>query len=265
MDTSPYPSVQVQLSGNVATVTLDRPEVHNALDIALIKSLTIIFRDLSEREDIRAIVLSGNGPSFSAGGDLNWMRASLNWSREENIADATALADLFEVINTCQHAVIGRAHGAVMGGGIGLIACCDIAIAAESARFAFSEAKLGLVPAVIAPYVIAKIGQSQARALFLTAERFDAARALQIGLIHRVVPDAELDSAVEATIKQLHTSGPHAIQLAKELLFHIDSLPAGDVTRLTVETIANMRVSPEGQEGLQAFLEKRRPSWAEDM
>jgi len=263
MSTASYPSLQVAVSGSVATVTLDRPEVHNAFDETLIASLAAAFRDLGARVDLRAVVLRGNGPSFSAGADVNWMRSSLNWPHEQNIADATALAHLFETINTCPLAVVGRIHGAAMGGGVGLVACCDIAIAAEDTRFAFSEVKLGLVPATISPYVIAKIGQTHARALFVTGERFDAARALAMGLVHRVVSADMLDAAVVATLKQLRSSGPRAIRAAKELALTVGDMPSDAVTSMTVETIASIRVTPEAQEGVRAFLEKRHATWVE--
>jgi methylglutaconyl-CoA hydratase len=258
-------SVLMQIHGSVATVTLNRPEVRNAFDAGLIASLTAVFRDLSARDDLRAVVLQGAGPSFCAGADVTWMRTNLDWTREQNIADAMTLAEMLATIDACPLAVVGRIHGVAFGGGIGLVACCDIAIAAADTRFAFSEARLGILPATIAPYVIAKIGPGQARALFLTAERFDATRALQIGLVHRVMPAADLDGAVEETVRQLRSSGPQAIRRAKDLIARLRSMhDARPIAQITAETIAQARVSAEGQEGLRAFLEKRRPSWAEE-
>jgi len=264
MDTPTYPSLRVTVTGTIAAVVIDRPAIHNAFDETLIASLTAAFRDLGTRDDLRAVVLSGEGPSFSAGGDLRWMRASLGWSREQNHLDAIALATLFSTINNCPLAVVGRIHGAAMGGGAGLVACCDIAIAAQGTRFAFSEARLGLAPATIAPYVIAKIGQTHARALFLTAERFDADHALAIGLVHRVVPAEQLDDAVNTTLAQLRMSGPQAIRAAKRLALLVGGTPDETITNMTADVIADLRVNAEAQEGLHAFLEKRRATWVEE-
>lgn len=264
MDSQQYPLLEVERQGSVVTISLNRPDVHNAFNATMITSLTTIFHDLAQQPNLRAVVLRGNGPSFSAGGDLNWMHASVDWTFEQNIADARALATMYNVINASPFAVVGRIHGAAMGGGVGLVAVCDIAIAADSTRFALSEAKLGLAPATIAPYVIAKIGQTHARALFLTAERFDASRALSIGLIHRTVSLADLDAATTSTVAQLQTSGIQAIRAAKHLTFACSSPQMPNLQDLTVETIAKLRTSAEGQEGLRAFLEKRKATWVEE-
>lgn len=264
METSPYPGLRVAVTGSVARVTLDRPDVHNAFDQHLIASLTAVFRDLAGRADLRAVVLRGAGSSFCAGADVRWMRASLDWTPEQNEADAVALATLFESITACPLAVVAGVHGAALGGGAGLVACADVAIAAEGTRFGFTEAKLGLIPATIAPYVLAKIGPGHARALFLTAERFDAGRALQIGLVQRVVPAADLDGAVDDTVRQLRGSGPQAIRAAKQLIGLIAGVTTLDALPTTAATIARVRTGPEAQEGLRAFLEKRRPAWAEE-
>jgi methylglutaconyl-CoA hydratase len=264
MDTPLYPHVQVAVAGSIATVTLDRPAVHNAFDAELIASLTAAFRDLGAREDLRAVVLRGAGPSFCAGADVNWMRASLGWSRGENLADATRLAALFAAINDCPLPVIARVQGAALGGGVGLVACCDLVIAAEGTRFGFTEVRLGIAPATIAPYVIAKIGPSQARALFVTGERFDAARALTIGLVHVVVPPEQLDAALEETLRQIRANGPQAMRAAKALARHVGSMPHDEATSYTIAKIADLRVGDEAQEGLRAFLEKRRAAWVEE-
>ncbi len=264
MTETTYPHLRVESQGSVATVTLDRPEVRNAFDAALIASLTAAFRDLGARDDLRAIVLRGAGPSFCAGADLSWMRDSLTWTREQNIADARALAALFATVSSCPLAVVGRVHGAAIGGGVGLVACCDIAIVADDTRFAFSEVRLGLVPATIAPFVATKIGQSHARALFLTGARFDAARALRMGLAHQVVPAAELDAAVAATLRDLRSCGPGAIRAAKELALALPALEGDAARDYTVEMIARVRVGDEAQEGVRAFLDKRRAAWVED-
>lgn len=263
-ETPTYPFLQVAVTGSVATVTLDRPDVHNAFNAALIASLTAVFRDLGTREDLRAIVLSGAGPSFCAGADLTWMRASLDWSREENLADAAAPAELFAAVNACPCAVIGRIHGAALGGGAGLVACCDIALAADTTRFGFSEVKLGIIPATISPFVIAKIGAANARALFLTGERIDATRAQQIGLVQRIVPAAELDAAIASTLKHLRTSGIQAIRAAKQLALRVPTLSPAEAKAYTINALADIRVTPEAQEGLIAFLEKRPAAWVEE-
>ena len=213
--------------------------------------------------EVRAVVLAGAGNSFSAGADITWMRASLDFSEEENVADALALAHTFDAINNCPVPVIAKIQGAALGGGVGLAAVADIVVAADNARFAFSETKLGIAPAVISPYVLAKIGRSHARALFFTAERFSAARALAIGLVHSVVAPDALDGEVDRLIAELKSSAPAAIARAKMLIAKVPTLASDAAMQFTAETIAALRVSPEGQEGLHAFLEKRKASWAE--
>jgi methylglutaconyl-CoA hydratase len=206
-------------------------------------------------------VITGAGASFCAGGDVNWMRSSLDLSRDENIDDAKRLATMFDAINSLPKPVIGRINGAAIGGGAGLVACCDIAIAADGAKFGFSEVKLGIIPAVIARYVVPKIGASHARALFVSGRRFGAAYAQQIGLVHEVVPIDQLDTAVERAVSEVLTSGPEAIGRAKQLIEAAISLPRDEWECYTVEAIADARTSDEGQEGLRAFLEKRKPGW----
>jgi methylglutaconyl-CoA hydratase len=192
------------------------------------------------------------------------MRASLDWTRDENLADAMQPAILFQTIATCRLPVVGIIHGAALGGGVGLAACCDIAIAAEGTKFGFSEVKLGIIPATISPYVIAKIGRSQAQALFVTGERFDALRALAIGLIHQVVPAAELDAALGATLAQLRANSPRAMRAAKQLALRVPEVAATEVIDYTVNALADIRVTPEAQEGLRAFLAKRQAAWVEE-
>ncbi|MEO7000830.1 MAG: enoyl-CoA hydratase-related protein [Ktedonobacterales bacterium] len=254
----------VERRGIAAFVTLNRPTVHNAFNERLIAELHTAFERLSAEDDLRAVVLQGAGRSFCAGADLHWMRASLDYTREENMADALRMADMFRAIDTCRHPVIGRIHGAALGGGAGLTAVCDIAIAAEDTRFGFTEARLGIAPAVISPFATRKIGESHARALFLTAERFDAARALAIGLAHQVVPLSELDDAVLATLRNIGESAPQGVRAAKRLAASILHMDDAEARALTAETIAGLRVTPEGQEGLRAFLEKRRAEWVSD-
>lgn len=256
--------LRVERRGAIAIVTLARPEVHNAFNSGLITELREAFTSLAADGSLRVVVLQGEGRSFCAGADLHWMRSSLDFTREENVADATRFAEMLRRIDDCPCPVIGRIHGAALGGGAGLIAVCDIAIAEEGTRFGFTEARLGIAPAVISPFAVRKIGESHARALFTTAERFDAARALAIGLIHRVVPAAELDAAVAETLAAIGKNGPAAVRASKMVARTAIRVSADEARRITTETIANLRVSPEGQEGIRAFLEKRTPGWASD-
>ena len=259
-----YRHLEVTHDAGVLRITLNRPEVHNAFNREVIDDLHAAFEGIAEpRAGTRAVVLAGAGPSFCAGADVGWMRASVEYSEEENVADALRMAHMLDSIDRCPVPVIARVHGAALGGGVGLIAACDIAIAAEGTRFAFSEAKLGIAPAVISTFVLPKIGQGNARAHFFTAERFGAERALRIGLVHDVVPQAELDAAVDRVIAEVRTSAPHAIAAAKHLLASVDRMDRDQAIQLTAETIANLRAGAEGQEGLRAFLEKRRPGWVE--
>ena len=259
---SAYQHLTVERRGLVAWVTLNRPEVHNAFNETLIAELHDAFTRLSASDDIRAVVMQGAGRSFCAGADLNWMRASLDFTHEQNVADALRMADMFRAIDNCRHPVVGRIQGAALGGGAGLTAVCDIAIASDDCRFGFTEARLGIAPAVISPFATRKIGVSHARALFMTAERFDAERALAIGLVHQVVPSAELDDAVQATLRNIGLSGPGGAQSAKRVAMSVLDLPDAEAREMTAQTIAGLRVSVEGQEGIRAFLEKRTASWA---
>jgi methylglutaconyl-CoA hydratase len=263
-DSEDYQHLRLERRGIAAYVTLNRPEVHNAFNARLIAELQAVFERLSNDDDVRAVVLQGEGPSFCAGADLNWMRASLDFGHDENVADALRMADMFRAIDSCRHPVIGRLHGAALGGGSGLTAVCDIAIAAEGTRFGFTEARLGISPAVISPFVLRKIGETHARALFVTAERFDTTRALAIGLIHQVVPLSELDQTVEATLHHIGQNGPAGVRAAKLMARTVPHLSDEEARETTAATIAGLRVSPEGQEGIRAFLEKRRATWVSD-
>jgi methylglutaconyl-CoA hydratase len=254
----------VERRGVAAVVTLNRPEVRNAFNDRLMGEMQTVFERLSSADDIRAVVLQGAGRIFCAGADLNWMRASLDFTHDENIADALRLTDMLRVINACRHPVIGRIHGAALGGGAGLVAVCDIAIAADDTQIGFTEARLGIAPAVISQFVVPKIGQSAARALFITAARFDAARALAIGLLHQVVPAGELDAAVSAALREIGQNGPAGVRAAKLMARTVMSLGATEARETTAATIAGLRVSPEGQEGIRAFLERRKPNWVTD-
>ncbi|KAB8162733.1 enoyl-CoA hydratase/isomerase family protein [Lysobacter maris] len=248
--------------GAVARLRLNRPELHNAFDATLIAGLTDALRALADDDGVRVVVLEGEGASFSAGADLNWMRSMAAASEDENREDSLALARLMRSLDELPKPTIARVHGAAFGGGVGLIACCDIAIGASGAKFGLTEAKLGLLPAVISPYVIEAIGPRQARRLFATAEIFDAEQAHRIGLLHEVVAGEALDEAVERQIGLLLKAGPVATATAKRLVREVAA--HADRDRHDTDNaalIARLRVSPEGQEGLSAFLDKRRPSW----
>ncbi|MEK6371925.1 MAG: enoyl-CoA hydratase/isomerase family protein [Acidobacteriota bacterium] len=253
-----YKTLQVEEAAGVLSVTLNRPDVHNAFDEELIAEAIDLFGGIASL-DVRAVVLRGTGPNFCAGADLNWMSRMVHYTRDENVRDSAQLAKMYALINECPLPVIARIQGAAIGGGVGLVAVCDIAIAARDAKFGLSEVKLGIMPAVISPYVIAKIGETHARALFLTGERFDAERALRIGLIHRVVDD--FGAAVEETLEQLMTSGPEAVRECKKLIAHVAARGLSEAVPYTIEAIAERRVSAEGQGGMQAFLKKEKPPW----
>ena len=247
----------------IVTLTLNRPEVHNPFDASLIAALTDHLQRLDADATVRVVILSGAGKSFSAGADLNWMRSTANYDRERNLEDAEKLAEMMSLLNRLSKPTIARINGPAYGGGLGLIACCDIAIAVQSARFALTEVRLGLVPAVISPYVIACIGQRQARRFFLTAEPISATQAARIGLVHEVVAEEGLDAALERTVGLLLQAGPHALAHCKELIGTVyrDQNLSDALAFHTAELISELRVSAEGQEGLTAFLEKRPPYW----
>lgn len=253
-----YKTLLVDEADGVLTVTLNRPDVHNAFNDELIAEAIDLFGGCNETT-ARAVVLRGTGPNFCAGADLNWMSRMVSYTREENVRDSSMLARMYALINECPLPVIGRIQGAAIGGGVGLVAVCDIAIATRDAKFGLSEVKLGILPAVISPYVIAKIGQTHARALFLTGERFDAERARRIGLVHRVVDD--IDAAVAETIAQLKTSGPEAVRECKKLIAYVATHAPIDAIPYTIEAIAARRVSEEGQGGMGAFLKKEKAPW----
>ncbi len=256
-------SIQLSVNSNgVARLTLDRPDVHNAFDDHLIAELTHKLRELDHNPAVRVVVLAAKGKSFSAGADLNWMKGVARYSEAENIRDAVALASLMRTLDTMTKPTVARVHGAAFGGGVGLVACCDIAVASTAATFSLSEVRLGLIPAVISPYVIAAIGSRNARRYFLSAERFDAREALRIGLVHSAVEDSELDNTVERILDELLKGGPKAIAAAKDLIAHVAHRPIDQLlAEETAARIAQIRVSPEGQEGIAAFLDKRPAGW----
>jgi len=254
--------LQLQFDRGIETVTLNRPEVRNAFNDEVIAELTAVFVELSKRDEVRCVVLAGSGPAFCAGADLNWMKRMAGYTRDENIDDAGRLARLLEVIYRCPKPTIARVHGDAYAGGVGLVAVCDMAVAADNAQFCLSEVRLGLIPATISPYVIRAMGPRAAHRWFLTAERFDAAEALRMGLLHEAVPADALDARVAALAQAVANAGPEAVKACKKLLHDVagHEISAGLVRR-TVEGIADIRASDEGREGVQSFLAKRKPNW----
>jgi methylglutaconyl-CoA hydratase len=256
-------SLAIERQGPVGVITMNRPERHNAFDDALIAELTEAFRSMEAEDGVRLVVLSGAGRSFSAGADLNWMKRMAGFSLDENRRDAMGLAALMRTIAHFRKPTIARVHGPAYGGGVGLVACCDIAVASQHATFALSEAKLGLIPAVISPYVVAAIGERAARRYFVTAERFDAAEAWRLGLVHELAAsDADLDEKLGGIVDDLLLCSPAAQMEAKALIRAVAGRPVtSELIQDTAERIAKMRASPEGREGVAAFLEKRRAAW----
>lgn len=259
----PYPHLTVTIEGPLARVVLERPEVRNAFNAELIASLQAAFADLGRDDAVRAVVLSGSGKLFCGGADINWMRAALELDEAGNVEDARRMSDMFRTIDRCPKPVIGKIHGAALGGGVGLVSVCDIAIAASDTIFGFTETKLGILPATIAPFAIAKIGASHARALFLTGERFGCERALLAGLVHQTADESELDIAVERVVRELLSAGPHAVSAAKALIAGVAAASYDESRDLTAHAIARQRITPEAQEGLRAFLERRKASWSQ--
>jgi len=250
--------------GEALRLTLNRPQVHNAFNADMIRELALAFDEAKKDADVRLVVLTGAGESFCAGADLNWMREIIRYSYEQNLRESRELAELMHSIYALPKPTIARINGAVIGGGTGLFSACDIVIASDRARFGLSEVKIGLIPAAIGPYVIRRIGESAARELFLTGERFDAQRALEIGLVNKVVAHEALDEKVAEVVRLLLSSGPEAIARCKELLQKVPAMGLDEAKSYTAEMIAGLRVSPEGQEGMAAFLEKRKPKWIKD-
>lgn len=247
----------------VATVALARPDVRNALNAGLIEELTRCMEELARDDDVRVIVLTGEEDFFCAGADVGYMRDTANFSYEENLEDTRRLAAMFGAVDECPKPVVARVRGAAIGGGIGLVAAADVAVAEEGTVFAFSEVRLGISPATIAPFVLRKIGHSQTRALFLTGERFDAVRAREIGLVHEVATEEDLDAVVQEKVAGLLAGGPEALAATKALLRELRDAGSGEATEVTARRIAELRTGEEGQEGLGAFLEKREPAWRE--
>ncbi|MBC3764620.1 enoyl-CoA hydratase/isomerase family protein [Neptunicella marina] len=246
----------------VATVTLNRPQKHNAFDDALIAELTAQFKQIAADKTVRVVVLTANGKNFCAGADLGWMQRMAGYSEEENRRDANALAEMLFTLNSLPQPTIARVNGAAFGGAVGLVACCDMAVATKLSQFCLSEVKLGLIPATISPYVIAAIGERQARRYFLTAERFTARRARRLGLVNETVTEEDLEPTVNGLIDSLLQNSPAAIAAGKQLIANVSKRSVDDkLLAYTSEQIAAIRVSQEGQEGLNSFLEKRLPAW----
>ena len=254
--------LQISVTGAIATVILNRPEVRNAFNDAVILEITAAFNDLGARDDVRCIVLAANGTAFCAGADLNWMRSMADYTREQNLEDAGRLADMMRTVYECPKPTIARIQGDVYAGGTGLAAACDMAVAVDTAYFCLSEVKLGLLPSTISPYVIRAMGARAAHRYFLTAERFSAAEALRIGFVHEVATADALDTKVADLAQALLNAGPEAVKACKRLVQDVagcDITP--ELVAMTVTSIADVRVCPEGREGLKSFLQKRKPNW----
>ena len=257
-----WQTIEIGRQGQVATVTLNRPDVRNAFNETAIAEIAQAFRELGADGGIRAIVLAARGPAFCAGADLNWMKKMAGYTHEENRADAAQLAEMLRTIYTCPKPVLAKVQGDCYAGGMGLVAACDIAVAVETANFCLSEVKLGLIPATISPYVIRAMGENASRRYFLTAERFSAQQAHRIGFVHEVVSAEQLDGACDDIVKALVTNSPHAVKEAKRLVHDVAGMPLTDALIAdTAQRIADIRSSDEGKEGVRSFLEKRKPEW----
>jgi methylglutaconyl-CoA hydratase len=260
--TMTYKHLLTRREGAIEYLTLNRPEVRNAFNDEVIADLASWAATVAADASVRAAVVSGAGSAFCAGADATWMASTIAFTEAENVQDAIAVSHMYNALNTLPVPLVGRVHGAALGGGAGLAAVCDVVVAGEQAVFGFTEVKLGILPAVISPFVLAKIGRSAARQLFLTGARFSSHRAREIGLVHEVAPEADLDTAVARQLSEILGAGREAVSAAKELIADVSQRPAEDLTRITAHAIASRRTSPEGQEGLRAFLEKRKPGWA---
>jgi len=261
---SDYKTIKFELDKKVARITFNRPEVKNAFNADMISEISSLYEEINKRNDIRVVVMTGSGNAYCAGADLKWMGDVLKYSYEENLEDSNNLARMFYNINNCPFPTIARVNGAAIGGGCGLAAVCDIVIASEKAIFSLSEVKIGLVPACISPYVIRRMGDKYSREYFLTGERLNAEKALAAGLANKVASEAELDTVVDSLVRQLLSSGPKALAWCKQLLQNVPSMNEKDAGKYTAEVIAKLRMGDEGQEGMKAFFEKRRPNWYEE-
>jgi len=256
-----FKTIALSFRGPIARITLNRPEVHNAFTSEMFADLDTAFSEIAKREENRAVVLTGEGKSFCAGADLNWMKKVKEMTFEESVQDSLVLSELLHKMYSFPRPTIARVNGAAIGGGTGFVCVCDIAVASERAKFSFSEVKLGLVPACISPYAARRIGESRARRFFLTAERLNSGQALEAGLVNFVVKHEQLDSFIDGLIEQIVTSGPHALSACKRLIEGVTSMGLEEAKRFTAEVLAELRKGDEGQEGMAAFLEKRKPKW----
>jgi methylglutaconyl-CoA hydratase len=262
MDERKFETIVFSSRDGVAGITLIRPQVHNAFNSLMIRELAAAFEEAKSDPAVRIVVLTGAGESFCAGADLNWMREIIRYSYKQNLQESREVAELMHRIYSLPKPTVARVNGAAIGGGNGLLSACDIVVASERAKFGLSEVKIGLVPAAISPYVIRRIGESAARQYFLTGERFDARRAFELGLANSVVTHDSLDAKIQEIVRLLLSSGPEALASCKELLHRVPAMSLEDAKTYTAEMIARLRVSSEGQEGMAAFLEKRRPRWS---
>jgi len=256
-----YKTITFTKEEKIARVCFNRPDVHNAFDSAMIRELDDVFDKIGVNKSIRVVILTGNGKSFCAGADINWLREIIDYSFEQNLEESLELAEILYKIYVLPKPTIAMVNGAAIGGGTGFLSVCDIAVASEESKFGLSELKIGLVPAAISPYVIRRIGEKNAREYFLTGERISAQKAFEIGLVNKVVAHEKLRETVDETAKNLLTSGPEATATCKELIYRVPRMNSEEVKTYTARVIANLRVSEEGQEGMSAFLEKRKPSW----
>lgn len=256
-------TIKTEIKNQIATVTLNKPEVHNAFNEEVIKELTEIFSELGKDKNVRGVILAALGKSFCAGGDLNWMKKSVDYTYEENVNDARKLAKMFKTINECPKPVIARIQGTAIGGGVGLVSVCDVSCAVNTAKFSLSEVKIGLIPAVISPFVMKRILPGEARRYFLTGERFDANEARRIGLISEVAEnESEIDKKINEWTEGILSGGPEAISTCKKMIHDISLLEIDKALEIASKELAERRASKEGQEGIKAFLEKRQPTWA---
>lgn len=261
MKETAFQTIRLAVDEKVARITFARPEVHNAFNATMIAELAQVFDQVKTEVSVRVVVLTGEGKSFCAGADINWMREIIDYSYEQNLSESLLLAEVLHKLYSFPKPTVAMVNGAAIGGGNGFLSACDIAVAAEEAHFGLSEVKIGLVPAAISPFVIRKIGESKAREYFLTGKRISAKKAQEIGLVNQIVPREKLEDTVDELISLLLTSGPEALASCKELIFQVPQMSLEEVKEFTARMIANLRISEEGQEGMASFLEKRKPNW----